>query len=141
MIKGAELVAALREWVERAIGTVLRRRNDRDLSSELAFHIEQTELALRREGYSAGEAYRLARVRSGSADRAMEQLRVQSGIPWFGTFTLDVLLGARMMRKSWGLSLIGGLALAIAIGICACVFLYFDVIWNTELPFDDAKRR
>ena len=140
MIKPGKIMAALRESFERAIGIVRRRRNDHDLASELAFHIEQTELALRRQGYSAKEAYRLARVRSGSADRAMEQLKAQSGVPWFGTFTLDVRLAVRMLRKFWGLSLIGGLALALVLGICTCVFVYFDVVWNTDLPLDEGDR-
>lgn len=140
MIRFHAIVAALREWIERSIGTVLRRRGDRDLAGELAFHIEQTELDLRRRGYTEEEAYRLARVRSGSADRALEQLRAQSGIPWLGMFKLDVLLGVRMLRKFWGLSLTGGLAMALAIGICACVYLYFDVMWNTKLPLDEGDR-
>ena len=135
-----DLAELLREWVQRLIGTVRSRRSDGDLAREIAFHIEQAELDLRSRGYSAREAYRLARARSGSPDAAIEALRTQGGVPWIGVFTLDVTLGLRMLRKYWGLSLIGGLAIAVVIGICTAVFLYFDVMWSTALPIADGER-
>src|SRR5690606_14232963 len=118
-MRTGDLTALLREWAHRLTGTMLRRRrSDGDLAREIAFHIEQAELDLRSRGYSAQEAHRLARVLSGSSDGTIEALRIQGGVPWVGAFTLDVTLGLRMMRKYWGLSLVGGLALAVVIGIC-----------------------
>jgi predicted permease len=140
MMRIGDLTALLREWVHRLIGTVLRRRSDGDLAREIAFHLEQAELDLRRRGYSAPEAYRLARALSGNPNGAIEALRTQGGVPWVGTFTLDVTLGLRMLRKYWGLSLVGGLAITVVIGICTAVFLYFDVMWSTTLPIDDGDR-
>jgi putative ABC transport system permease protein len=136
-----DLLALLREWLHRLTGTILRRRrSDGDLARELAFHLEQTELDLRSRGYSAQEAHRLARALSGSSDGAIEALRTQGGVPWVGMFTLDVALGFRMLRKYWGLSLVGGLALAVVIGICTGVFLYFNVFWSTALPIEEGER-
>lgn len=139
-MRAGDFLALLREWMQRLIGTVFRRRSDADLAREIAFHIEQTEIDLRRRGYSAQEARRLARALSGSSVGAIEALRTQGGVPWFGTFTLDVKLGFRMLRKYWGLSLVGGLALAVVIGICTATFLYFNVIFSTALPIDDGDR-
>jgi putative ABC transport system permease protein len=138
----SDVAASLREWAHRVIGTVSRRRrSDADLAEEIAFHIEQAELDLRSRGYSAREAHRLARARSGSSDAAIEALRTQGGVPWVGTFTLDVTLGLRMLRKYWGLSLVGGLALAVVIGICTSMFLYFNVVfWSTALPVEEGDR-
>src|SRR5688572_26335689 len=103
------LAAVLREWAQRVIGTLLqRRRSDGDLAREIAFHIEQAEIDLRSRGYSAQEAHRLARALAGNSNGAIEALRTQGGVPWVGTFTLDVTLGLRMLRKYWGLSLVGG---------------------------------
>jgi predicted permease len=136
-----DLTALLREWVHRLTGTVLRRRrSDRDLAREIAFHIEQAELHLRTRGYSAQEARRLARALSGSSRGAIEALGTQGGVPWVGMFTLDVTLGLRMLRKFWGLSLVGGLALAVVIGSCTGMFLYFDVFWGTSLPIAEGDR-
>jgi predicted permease len=117
-----------------------RRRSDSDLAREIAFHIEQAELHLRSRGYSAQEAHRLARALAGSPDGAIEALRTQGGVPWVGMFTLDVTLGLRMLRKYWGLSLVGGLALAVVIGICTGMFLYFNVFWSTALPIEEGDR-
>ena len=54
--------------------------------------------------------------------------------------TLDVTLGLRMLRKYWGLSLVGGLALAVVIGICTVVFLYLNLVGSTALPIEDGDR-
>ena len=136
-----DLKALLREWLHRVIGTLLRRRrSDGDLAREIAFHLEQAELHLRSRGYSAQEAHRLARALSGNPSGAIEALRTQGGVPWVGTFTLDVTLGFRMLRKYWGLSLVGGLALAVVIGICTGMFLYFSVFWSTDLPIEEDDR-
>jgi hypothetical protein len=76
MMRAGELAALLREWALRLSGTLLRRgRSDDDLAREIAFHLEQTELHLRRRGYSAQEAHRLARALSGNSDGAIESLR------------------------------------------------------------------
>ena len=40
---------------------------------------------------------------------------------------LDVKLGLRLMRKSWGLTLVGGVAMALTIGLGTAIF----TIWNT----------
>lgn len=136
-----DLPALLREWLHRLTGTMLRsRRNDNDLARELAFHLEQAELDLRNRGYSAREAHRLARAMSGTPDGAMEAMRTQGGVPWVGSFTLDVTLGLRMLRKYWGLSLVGGLALAVVIGICTSMFVYFNVFSSATLPIEDGDR-
>ena len=140
-MRAGDLAALLREWRHRLSGTVLRRRrSDGDLAREIALHLEQAELDLRSRGYSAQEAHRLARALSGNPDGAIEALRTQGGVPWLGTFTLDVTLGLRMLRKYWGLSLVGGLALAVVIGICTGVFLYFNVFYSTALPVEEGDR-
>jgi hypothetical protein len=59
------------------------------LRSELDSHLEIAEEVLRRRGYS---------------------MRAQRGIPALSGFALDVKLGVRMLRKSWGLTLTVNLA-------------------------------
>jgi putative ABC transport system permease protein len=135
-----DLAALLREWLHRLRETLVRRRSDGDLARELAFHLEQAELDLRGRGHSVQEAHRLARALAGNPDAAIEALRMQGGVPWVGTFTLDVTLGLRMLRKYWGLSLVGGLALAVVIGICTATYLYFNVFWSTDLPIEEGDR-
>jgi len=58
----------------------------------------------------------LARVKFGGPMQAIEALREPREFPWVGGFWLDVKLGVRMLRKSWGLTLVGGLAMTVVMG-------------------------
>jgi len=132
------LPAALREWLMRLVGSLWRRPHDADLRDELEHHLEMAQQQLIARGHTPAEAARLARARHGQPDNALEQLRRQRSIPWFGAFTLDVRLGLRMLRKFPGLTAIGGLALTLAFAILTTVFTYFDaVMWNSSVPLDD----
>lgn len=131
---------AAREWAARLWGTMRRRRADEDLRRELDSHLEMAEDALRQRGYAPREAARLARVQFGRADSALDSLRAQRSIPALSSFALDVKLGLRKLRKSWGLTLVGGLAitLATAIGVGASEFV--RDLFAPELSLEDGDR-
>ncbi len=130
----------LREWTLRLWNTLTRRAADDDLRRELDSHLEMAEEALRRRGYSPQEAARLARVQFGRADDALDSMHAQRSIPGLSTFALDVKLGFRMLRKSWGLTLVGGLAITIAtaIGVGGSEFIRDQ--FAPKLPLDDGDR-
>lgn len=130
----------LREWALRLWGTVRRRRADDDLRRELDAHLELAEDALRRQGYSPQEARRLARVRFGWADNALDSMRVQRSLPGLGAFALDVKLGVRMLRKHLGLTLIGGLTMAGAMTFGAALYHGWHVFSQSTLPLDEGDR-
>jgi hypothetical protein len=115
----------LREWFLRLKGTYRHTPSDGDLERELAFHLEMTAEKLRSEGHSPREAARLARLRVGRSARVMDRLHRQRGIPWLGRFSIDVALGLRMLRRSWGMTLVGGLAITIVIAVAAGLFSFF----------------
>jgi predicted permease len=133
-------VSTLREWIRRAWGALSRRRADGDLEQELAAHLELAEEELRRHGHSPREAARLARVRFGRPTRALERLRAQRGLPWLDCWWLDVKLGMRMLRKSWGLTLVGGLGMTVAISIGVVVSAFSDLMLESDLPLDEGER-
>jgi predicted permease len=58
-----------------------------------------------------------------------------TGISW-----IDVKLGARMLRKYPSVSIIGGLALAVAIGLGATVFEYIRSELHPDLPLPEGDR-
>ena len=134
------LVATLREWVRRLWGTLRRNPSDHDLDRELTVHLELAEEDLCRRGHSPQEARRLARVRFGGSTQAIEMLRDQRGFAFVDTFWLDVKLGLRMLRRSWGLTLVGGLAMTLVIGVGAGVFAFVDLMFWGKLPLDDGDR-
>lgn len=132
--------ATLRGWARRAWGALTGRRADRDLARELATHLAHAEEALQREGHSPAEAARLARASAGGTAQALEALREQRGLPWIATSWIDLKLGGRLLARQWGLTLVGGLAVTVAIGIAAVVFAGFDLVAGTALPLPDGDR-
>ena len=53
---------------------------------------------------------------------------------------LDVKLGLRLMRKSWGLTLVGGVAMAVTIGLGTAIFTLWNTATTTTLPLPDGDR-
>ena len=135
-----EVCASLREWTRRVVGALSGRRTDHDLQRELAGHLALAEDELRRKGHAPSDAARLARAAAGGRIQALEALREQRGLPWLGSSWLDVRLGLRLLVRNWGLTLVGGLAMTVAIGIAAVVFAAFDIVMWSPLPLDEGDR-
>jgi putative ABC transport system permease protein len=132
--------SSLRQWTRRIWGALTGRRTDHDLQRELAGHLAFAEDELVRQGHSPAEAARLARASAGGRVQALEALRDQRGLPWLSSSWLDIKLALRLLIRNWGLTLVGGLAMSVAIGIAAVVFAAFDVIMWAKLPLDDGDR-
>jgi predicted permease len=132
--------ASLREWTRRVWGAVSRRRTDHDLQRELDGHLAFAEDEYRRKGHAPRDAARLARASAGGRVQALEALRAQRGLPWLASSWLDVKLGLRLLVRNRGLTLVGGLAMALAIAIAAIVFAAFDMVVWSPLPLDDGER-
>jgi predicted permease len=132
--------AALREWISRLGGVFGRSRSDRDLELELQLHLDLAEQDLRRQGMSPEAAAREARLRVGPSTQTMETLRERRGIPALSTFCLDAKLGLRMLRKHWGLTLIGGLTLSAAMTIGTSVFNLVGALGGRTLPLEEGNR-
>ena len=87
-----------------------------------------------------GDAARLARAAAGGRIQALEALRDQRGLPWLSSSWLDIRLGLRLLVRNWGLTLVGGLAMTLAISIAAVVFAAFDIVMWSPLPLDEGDR-
>jgi predicted permease len=113
---------------------------DRDLDQELTTHLAMAEADKMRRGMTRKEARRVARVELGGVTQLREASRAARGLPWLGSCWLDVKLGLRMLRKSWGLTLVGGVAMTVVIAVAAGAFSFFDSILGGRLPLDDGDR-
>ena len=133
-------MARVREWIWRLWSTVRPAPVDQEVTREISAHLELAEEALRREGHSPAEAKRLARARFGQPIQAVESVREQRGFMGPSVLWLDVKLGLRMLRKSWGLTLVGGLAMTVAIGMGVVIFAVFDVFFRGTVPLDEGDR-
>jgi hypothetical protein len=132
--------ATLREWVSRLAGLSGLRRPDSDMDQELQSHLRLAEDELLRQGMSPAQAAQEARRRYGPPTQTLEALRDQSAFPQFGAFWLDVKLGLRMLRKHWGLTLVGGFVLTLAITVGASFFGFLQTVTRDSLPLDEGNR-
>ena len=101
----------------------------------------ETERLMRAKGLAPDEARRQALAAFGGVEKHKEALRDGRGLAWLSGLSLDLKLGARMLAKYPGLTLAGGLALAMAIGIGAGWFdLIGDQFVDPSLPLDEGDR-
>ena len=114
--------------------------SDADFDQELELHLALAEEDKVRRGMSPEQARREARLELGGAAQLREAARAARGLPWLETFWLDARLGLRMLRRSWGLTLVGGLAMAVTIGLGASMFTIWDTVTGTRLPLDEGDR-
>lgn len=114
--------------------------SDADFDQELELHLAMAEEDKVRRGLSPEQARREARLELGGTAQLREAARAARGLPWLETFWLDGKLGLRMLRRSWGLTLVGGLAMAVTIGLGASTFTIWDTFAGTRLPLDEGER-
>src|SRR5262245_27849588 len=110
---------------------------DTDFDQEIDAHLAMAEEEKIRRGMSREQARREARLELGGVTQLRESARAVRGLPWIDSFWLDGKLGVRMLRKSWGLTLVGGLAMAVTIGLGASIFTIWNAFSGTNLPLDD----
>jgi len=123
------------------LGGFLRSRSlDSEFTQELEAHLAMAVEDKIRRGITPEEARRAARVELGGVAQLRQAAHAARGLPWLESFGLDVRLGLRMLRRSWGLTLIGGLAMAFAIGVGATAFTVLDTFEGNRLPFDEGDR-
>jgi predicted permease len=105
------------------IPTVVRRRKlFDDLSEEMRLHIEERVEQLMREGMSAEEAQRQARIAFGNLTLVEEHGREVWLWTTLESFQADVRFALRQLRRSPGFSVAAVLTLAMAIGANSTVF-------------------
>src|SRR5688500_639796 len=118
-------------WLTSLFGA--RARREQDLKDELAFHFT-TEVERRvAAGQSPADALASAKRDFGNVPLVEEVTR-----DMWGWSMLDLKLGGRMLLKYPGLTLAGGLALAIAIAIGAG---YYDLIGKLFSPMAGLPER
>ncbi len=134
------MLTLLRVAVARLRAYLRPGDQSRDFEDELEAHLAMAEEDKIRQGLPPAEARRMARVELGGVSQLVEAGREARGLPWLDSFWLDVKLSLRMLRKSWGLTLVGGLAMTIAIVIGATVFHFLNLAFGGTLPLDEGDR-
>ena len=124
-------------------GLTLRSVVEAEMHEEFRFHVDARVDDLVRAGLPRTEALRRASIEFGSFERYKDEARASRGLRLFDELAfswLDVTLAFRMLRRYPGLTVVGGLAMAL--GIAAGV-VGFDVITQLARPrlaLDDGER-
>ncbi len=131
------MIATIHSILARIRAVFRQGNDDNDFDQELQTHLAMSEADKIRSGMSRGQARRAARLELGGLTQLKEAGREARGLPWLDAFWLDFKLGVRMLRKSWGLTLVGGLAMTVVIFIAGFAFQIFHTIQGRSLPLDD----
>ena len=117
----------LRDLKLRIRALLARRRTERELDAELAFHLERETEKLIATGLTPADARVRARARFGSVSLAADECRDARGTALIDGFVRDILYALRAFRRAplFALTIVTTVALGLA--VLGVVFTFFNV--------------
>jgi len=121
-------------WLRRLFN---RSRLERQLDSELQFHLEEQVRQYVSSGMTEEEARRKARQTFGGLDQIKEECRYVRGLTWVETTMKDLRYTLRSLCRAWIFTAVVVLSLALGIGANTAIFsivnaLLFDTLRAQE---------
>jgi putative ABC transport system permease protein len=130
----------MRRVALRLLSFFRSNRAETELAREIKAHLRLLEDGFIAEGMSADEARYAARRAFGGVEQVKERQRDARSFRWMHGASLDFKLGFRMLIKYPGLTLVGGVAIALGIAIGAASFEYVKQVAAPTLPLDEGDR-
>src|SRR3954451_23171880 len=96
---GGWLGGVISIW-HRLRAVVLRRRLERDLREEIAFHLSMREAEYRAGGATAAQSHAAARRAFGNPTLVTERTREEWMFSWLESLRQDVRYGVRLLRRA-----------------------------------------
>jgi predicted permease len=113
---------------------------EREMDTELRFHIEARAADLVRNGVPREKALRQARIEFGGIERAKEECRQARRVSMIDSLVQDLRYGLRILCKNPGLTSAAVLTTALGIAANVTVFSVFDALFLRSVPAKNPER-
>ena len=117
-----------------------RRRLERELSAELADHVERHVADLVAAGVAEPEARRRAQLALGGVEQVKEACRDERGTRWLEEFASDLGYAGRGLLQRPAFAAVALLSLALGIGANTALFSIVDSLIRRSLPVREPER-
>ena len=131
---------AVLEWLRRLTSSIRPPRTDEDLQAELRSHLEMAADDETRRTSPSYDPVRIAKLRAGTIDGAMEAVRDQRALPWLTSIRADVVFSWRQIARFRVTSLAVILSLGLAMGAALAAFRLVDAVLTRPLPVDNPSQ-
>jgi predicted permease len=122
-------------WLRRTIGSLRTRAFERQMSAELAAHLEFEVDALVARGWDPADARLEARRRFGSVAQIKDQCRDSWGVRAIDGVKQDLRHAARVFARTPGSAALIVLTLGIGIGFTTAIFSAVHAVLLQRLPY------
>lgn len=133
-------MAHLRRALRRVFSSLRPNIAEDNLSREMNAHLQLLEDEFVAKGMAREEARYAARRAFGGVEQAKEHQRDARSFRWLAGWPMDMKLGARMLVRSPGLTVIAIIALAVAFGAGATYLEFVNGMVRPTLEFAGGDR-
>ena len=130
----------MRHTILRLLSSFRSSRAERALAREIRSHLQLLEDQHIARGMDAEEARYAALRAFGGVEQVKEHQREARMFRWLASWPMDLKLGGRMLVKYPGLTIVGGLAMAVAICVGLVIFQVVSLFTNPTLPISEGAR-
>jgi putative ABC transport system permease protein len=130
----------IRRFLSRLIAFFRAGKAESELTREVNAHLQLLADGFVAKGMRPEEARYAAKRAFGGVEQAKERQRDTRSFRWLAGWSMDLKLGARMLVKTPGLTIIGVIALAVGIAAGAAYFEFVTDLLRPTLSFPGADR-
>lgn len=130
----------MRRTILRLLSSLRPGRAEAELDREIRSHLQLLEDKYVADGMPRSEARYAARRALGGVEQIKEHQREARAFRWLAGWPMDLKLGARMLVKYPGLTVVGGVAMAFAIWLGVIVFQVVGLFVHPTLPLPQGDR-